>query len=258
MARRRKFRFWAIVIIIASILLYRRFGTLEGRMYHDWKNIIYTSNGNVAVAIYSPKNHKTYYQAKNPNHKFHTASTVKVSILAGLLLKQSDGLSKHQYSLAEKMIEESDNDSTTELFEDLGEREGLQDTFEKFGMNDSVAKQSWGLTLTTPRDQIKLLNNIFYSSNVLNSSQRKLIADLMNEVEMDQRWGISAGSGHFALKNGWLNYGKSDWIVNSIGYITNNDGSTYTIAVYTDKNTSMENGQQTIEQIARIAKSYLK
>ncbi len=124
-------------------------------------------------------------------------------------------------------------------------------------MTQSQANSSWGLTVTTPKDQVKLLNNIFYKSKVLSDEERSEIRDLMGNVENDQAWGISASSDNFALKNGWLNYGKDEWIVNSIGYVKNSNGTDYTIAIYTDKNQSMAAGQQVIEQLARVTKPIL-
>lgn len=156
------------------------------------------------------------------------------------------------------MIEQSDNDATSELFEDyLGGRAGLQKAFDEFDMRDSKANRSWGLTTTTPKDQVKLLNNIFYKSKILSSADQAEIKSLMSNVESDQAWGISASSDNFAIKNGWLNYGHNGWIVNSIGYVKNSNGTDYTIAVYTDKNKSMAAGQQTIEQLARVTKPIL-
>lgn len=156
------------------------------------------------------------------------------------------------------MIEQSDNTATTTLFKELGGQAGLQEVFNKFDMKDSVAHKSWGLTTTTPKDQVKLLNNIFYQSKLLSSQDQATIRNLMNNVESDQAWGISAGSDNFAIKNGWLSYGSDDWIVNSIGYIKNSNGTSYTIAIYTDKNNSMMTGQQTIEQLARTTKSIME
>ncbi|WP_375663971.1 hypothetical protein, partial [Bartonella sp. CL63NXGY] len=87
----------------------------------------------------------------------------------------------------------------------------------------------WGLSTTTPRDQVKLLNNIFYKSSILTANSRDYINELMSNVNADQNWGISASSDHYALKNGWLENGREKWIVNSIGYIKNDDGTSYTI-----------------------------
>lgn len=249
---------WLVVIILLVALGIHHFMALGTQLRAAWNKVVYTSSNNVNIAVYSPKTHQTYSTTNAPHHKFHTASTVKVSILAGLLIKQDGKLTSNQTDLAKAMIEQSDNDATTELFTDLGSKAGLQKTFDKFGMNDSVASTQWGLTTTTATDQIKLLNNIFYQSRLLSKSERNNIKNLMSNVEADQVWGISAGSSDYALKNGWLSYGSDEWIVNSIGYIKNTNGTDYTIAVYTDKNSSMPTGQQTIEQLARVTKPLMK
>lgn len=254
---RGKFIFLIIVLILVLMGVHHYTST-SARLKSAWNKIIYTSNNNVSIAVYSPKTHEIYTSSNAPHHQFRTASTVKVSILAGILANQDGPLSSHQESLAKKMIEQSDNDSTSELFENyLGGKAGLQKTFDEFGMKDSKANSSWGLTVTTPKDQVKLLNNIFYKSKLLSSADQAEIRNLMSNVESDQAWGISASSDNFAIKNGWLDYGSNKWIVNSIGYVKNNNGTDYTIAVYTDKNQSMAAGQQTIEQLARVTKPIL-
>lgn len=258
-SRRRKRTFWVIIIlIILAIWGIHRYGSLNSRLKSAWNKVIYTSNDNVAIAVYSPRTRKIYSATNTPGHKFHTASTVKVAVLAGILANQSSGLSDKQYSLAKAMIEQSDNDATTTLFNELGGQKGLQETFNKFGMSNSTAHQNWGLSTSTPRDQVKLLNNIFYKSKLLTTQDQKVIGSLMSNVEADQNWGISADSNHFAIKNGWLSYGNSKWIVNSIGYVKNSNGTDYTIAVYTDKNSTMQVGQQTIEQLARVTKNKME
>lgn len=246
-----------VLIILAAFWGIHHFTATSARLKSAWNKVIFTSNNNVAIAVYSPKTHKTYSSSNVPNHKFHMASTVKVSILAGLLVKQDGVLSSHQRSLAKQMIEASDNNSTSELFDDLGGQEGLQSTFNQFGMNDSTANSSWGLSMTTPRDQIKMLNNIFYKSSLLSANSRQYINSLMSNVESDQIWGVSASSNNFALKNGWLEYGNEKWILNSIGYVKNDNGTSYTIAMYSDKNQSMQTGEEVLNQLARVTKSIM-
>lgn len=258
---RRHKRGKLILLIIAIILVIggvHHYTSTSARLKSAWNKIIFTSNNNVSIAVYSPKTHQIYTSTNAPHHEFHTASTVKVSILAGILANQKEPLTSHEKALATKMIEQSDNDSTSELFENyLGGKNGLQQTFEKFGMKQSIAKNSWGLTVTTPKDQVKLLNNIFYKSDILSDDDRATIRELMSNIESDQAWGVSASSDNFALKNGWLNYSGDEWIVNSIGYVKNSNGTDYTIAIYTDKNQTMAAGQQVIEQLARVTKPIL-
>lgn len=249
-----------IVVILLVILAFwgiHHLTATSPRLKSAWSKITYTSNNKVGIAVYSSKKHRTYSATNVPNHKFHMASTVKVSILAGLLVKQNGNLTNHQKTLAKAMIEASDNTATNKLFKSLGGQSGLQSTFNEFGMSNSTASESWGLSTTTPRDQVKLLNNIFYKSSLLTANSRDYINELMSNVNADQNWGISASSDHFALKNGWLEYGSDKWIVNSIGYIKNDDGTSYTIAIYSDHNQSMQSGEDVIEQLARVTKSVL-
>ncbi|MFR0771885.1 MAG: serine hydrolase [Limosilactobacillus pontis] len=103
------------------------------------------------------------------------------------MLKQQSPLTD---LLAKKMIEQSDNNATTTLFNELGGQAGLQEVFDKFDMKNSVAHKSWGLTTTTPKDQVKLLNNIFYHSKFLSNQEQTMIRNLMSNVESDQTWGF--------------------------------------------------------------------
>ncbi|WP_295731267.1 serine hydrolase [uncultured Limosilactobacillus sp.] len=233
--------------------------SLSSQLRHQWKTDLKGESANVAIAVYSTKTGETYTYNTTPGHQYHTASTVKVAVLAGTLLKNDGDLDDQGREYAKAMIESSDNDSTTALINNyLGGSDGLQDTFNQFQMTNTHAKDAWGMTTTTPSDQIKLLNNIFFSSNKLTKTEQKYIRSLMNNVESDQRWGISAGSNDYALKNGWLDQDGSDkWIVNSIGYISGQHQNDYTIAVYTDDNSSMNSGEELIEKLARSTKQIM-
>ena len=73
-----------ILIIIAILLIImgvRHFSSTSARLKSAWNKIIFTSNNNVSIAVYSPKTHQIYTSSNAPQHKFRTASTVKVSIL---------------------------------------------------------------------------------------------------------------------------------------------------------------------------------
>lgn len=232
---------------------------LNNRLHQAWAKDATVSGSKVAVAIFSKKTGQTYTYTNAPaQYKFHTASTIKVAVLASVLAKNNGQLDEHGKSLAESMIENSDNDATTELINDyLGGTAAFQAQVNRLGMTNTKVKEAWGTSTTTPTDQINLLNQIFFSSNVLNSQSQQYIQNLMQNVESDQAWGISAGSSSYALKNGWLSYGRSQWIVNSIGYVNGKGGNDYTIAVYTDQNRDMDHGQQLTEKIARSTKQVM-
>ena len=73
----------------------------------------------------------------------------------------------------------------------------------------------WGLTTTTPQDQVTLLRQLVRSSRVLDKNAQKYALYLLEHVTPSQRWGVSAGvpaGVTLALKNGALalNGAKSD------------------------------------------------
>ena len=116
---------------------------------------------------------------------------------------------------------------------------------------------AWGTSTTTATDQIKLLNEIFFSNDFLNQENIAYIKNLMGNVESDQNWGISAVSEDSQLKNGWLQYDEAGWIVNSIGHVVI-AGKDYTMAVLTNNNTTQAEGQQLIEQLSRDVQEVVK
>ncbi len=145
------------------------------------------------------------------------------------------------------MIRNSDNDATTTLINTyLGGNYGLNHIYHDLGMNSTYTGEHWGWTLTTPEDQLKLLNEIYYKSgnSYLNDASRNYIKSLMGSVSAGQNWGISADSSSFYIKNGW-NVTGNQWNVSSIGYIPGR----YTIAVYT-RQPSYNVGRQLIESLA--------
>lgn len=231
---------------------------LNQKLQKKWKAKFAKVDQNVGIAVYSAKTGQTYSASSSDNHRFYMASTVKVSVLAGLLMKENGQLTSTEKELATEMIENSNNDATTTLFEDyLGGKEGLQNVFDTFELTHTTASSSWGLTTTTASDQVRLLNNIFFSSDKLTDSERAYIKGLMSNVESDQQWGISSGSSSYALKNGWLSYGSAEWMVNSIGYINGPGDNNYTIAIYSDHNETMNDGITLVESFAKATRTIM-
>ncbi|WP_055719179.1 serine hydrolase, partial [Streptomyces niveiscabiei] len=180
---------------------------------------------------------------------FDTASIVKVDILAALLLQAQDAgrsLTAQERSYAALMIENSDNDSATALWNTIGQAEGLDAANDRFGMTGTEGGEGalWGLTQTTAADQLALLQQVFGDSSELNDASRAYVGGLMAQVEADQRWGVSAAAqgAEWALKNGWLPRSTTGlWDVNSIGRVTAGGGA-YLVAVLSDGNASMAAG----------------
>lgn len=193
------------------------------------------------------------------NHAFITASIVKADILATLLYQaqQDHGwLSAGEQALATTMIEDSDNKAATALFADAGGAGGIDTANKAFGLRDTTAGYSgkWGITTTTPNDQIRLLRQIFTTPSVLSAASQAYIQRLMRHVDPAQAWGVpaAADSGtRFAVKNGWLPAPKL-WAVNSIGAVTHN-GHRLLMAVLSHYNDSYGGGISVIEGVAEKA-----
>lgn len=228
----------------------------------QWKNLLNGYHGhNAMIAIQSQKDGIVREYNNNPGHRYTMASTVKVAVLAQLLHNTNGNLNGYQQSLAARMIRNSDNAATTEIVRNyLGGVSRMQDLYNALGMSETTPGPgtSWGLTTTTATDQLKLLNEIYMKphSNYLNDQSRNYIKSLMGSVSGDQRWGISAGSSQYYIKNGWLALSAPwPWYVDSIGFIPQDNNNGYTIAVYTDNNIPMQVGVNMIESLARATKN---
>ncbi|MEV0172384.1 serine hydrolase [Streptomyces sp. NPDC050803] len=194
---------------------------------------------------------------------FDTASIVKVDVLATLLLQAQDEgrqLTSAEREYAAAMIENSDNASTSVLWETIGRAEGLAAANERFGLTSTEGGDGllWGLTQTTATDQLTLLQQVFGEDSELNEDSRSYLQELMGQIAADQQWGVSAAAdgSAWALKNGWLPRSTTGlWDVNSIGRVTTEDGRDFLVTVLSDGNTTKAAGVSMVEAAARAAVS---
>ena len=214
-------------------------------------------SGGVGVAVADISTGATV--AYNGTTEFVTASIVKIDILATLLyqLQQADQvIAAGEQELAVTMIENSDNDAATDLYDDVGGAQAMDDANQVFGLTETTVGTDgyWGLTSTTADDQIQLLRLIFTRPSPLSAASQEYIQELMSHVEADQQWGIPAAAdpgSQFMVKNGWLP-NPSRWEINSIGEIVH-DGQTLLIAVLSSDNASANNGIALVEAVAATA-----
>ncbi|MGW4566421.1 serine hydrolase [Streptomyces sp. NPDC004561] len=193
---------------------------------------------------------------------FDTASIVKVDILAALLLQAQDAGRRPtaaERAYATKMIEDSDNASATELWHTIGQAAGLDAANRRLGLTGTSGARGglWGLTQTTAADQLVLLRQVFGADSKLSAASRTYVRGLMESVEADQRWGVSAAAdgGSTALKNGWLPRSTTGlWVVNSVGRVTVGSRA-YLVAVLSKGTVSQARGISLVEDAARAAVS---
>jgi beta-lactamase class A len=223
--------------------------------------------GTVLAAVYDLRTGRTWRIGRGQPQA--AASVVKLDILETLLAErdQGSGLPAADRALAARMIEESDNPAATSLWNEVGGAPRIRSFNARAGLTRTVpsscvvcpgfAWPGWGLTTTTPDDQIALLRQLVTPHSVLTPDARKYALSLLENVIPAQRWGISAGvpaGVTVALKNGWLPLRgqHSDWQVNSVGWVSG-DGRDYLIAVLCAGNPGTQYGIDTISQLAAMA-----
>ena len=197
----------------------------------------------------------------NPDETYATASIVKADILAVLLYQsqqQGTPLTDDEDAAAIKMIEASDNDSATTLWDDVGSAAGMSTANQAFGLRDTVpgTDDYWGLTTTNVADQLTVLSVLTSTKSPLDDASRKYAADLMHQIEPDQVWGVSAAADPGttpALKNGWLPVDSDNdlWAINSIGQVSRG-GHTYLVAYLSS---SLPDEQTGIDQASAVSKA---
>jgi hypothetical protein len=224
------------------------------------RHFLATRSGNITAAVYDVASGTTFLY--RPGHREQTASIVKVNILA-LLLSQAQAnheeLDGDDQATAEGMIEESDNDDATDLWAQEGGAPAVAAFDARLGMTQTTPNWAWGLTETTPRDQLILLRHIALPNTVLHYDYRETELYLMEHVISFDYWGITAGpppSAIVAVKNGWLPV-SNGWQINSIGMVRGRHRF-YLIAVMTNGNPSEGYGIDTIEGISRIVWANLR
>jgi hypothetical protein len=221
--------------------------------------------GTVLAAVYDIGTGRTWDLGQGAPQA--EASVVKLDILETLLAEQGGaGLPASDQSLATQMIEDSDNDAATSLWYAAGGPARIGSFNAKAGLTHTVPSPcvvcqgfpwpGWGLTTTTPDDQIALLKQLVAPSSVLTTAERDYALSLMEDVTPSQRWGVTGGvpaSVTVALKNGWLPLKGSDgdWQVNSVGWI-HGGGRDYLLAVLSTGNPSEQYGVDTIDRLAAM------
>ncbi|MES4903859.1 MULTISPECIES: serine hydrolase [unclassified Streptomyces] len=197
---------------------------------------------------------------------YDTASIVKVDILAALLLQAQDAgrqLTAQERSYATVMIQRSDNDAATALWQEIGGAPGLDAANKRLGLTETHGGRSgeWGLTQTTAADQVRLLREIFATGAegdraALSEPSRAYVQQLMGQIAAGQAWGVPAAADDATrtpVKNGWMPRSATGlWVINSIGHVTAG-GRTYLVAVLSSGNKDKDSGVALVETAARAA-----
>jgi hypothetical protein len=234
-------------------------GSPDARLAAALARVLRRHQGRLAVGVSDPADGLT--AAYHPHRRFDTASIVKADILAVLLIQHEQArtaLSAGERELATQMIEDSDNDAATALWDAVGGTMGMEAGNAALGLRGIVpgAGGYWGLTTTTARSELGLLSVLTSARSPLPAAARRYELDLMRHVEPAQAWGVTAAAAPHtrpAVKNGWLPVGSDgQWVINSIGVIRH-AGQRLDIAVLSSGQPSEAVGIRQAQAAARAA-----
>ena len=187
-----------------------------------------------------------------------TASVIKLDILEALLARdrgQGRSLTPGEQRQASDMIELSDNESATDLWDAAGRAPGLEAFGAQLGLTGTTPDPAgyWGLSTTTATDQVLLLRNLTDPSATLAPSDQAYALGLLGQVEASQAWGVTAGVAPgttVALKDGWLPE-ATGWYVNSVGVVTG-PAHHYALAVLSAGDPTQDAGEDTIAGLSGL------
>jgi hypothetical protein len=233
-----------------------KYASLATRLSKDIAAAIRGRSGSIAIRV---EDVRTGVECRyNEGRRSHSASVVKATILAALLYWRQQthtSLTSTERREATLMIEYSDNDAATYLWNDVGHAR-LNQFVKAATMTETELNPGgyWGLSEITARDELQLTRLLTEHNSVLTNATRAYELNLMNHVVSYERWGVPAGAPSgltVYVKNGWLN-DPVLWVINSIGAIEGH-GRDYKMAILTYGNPNEQYGINTVQAIAEAA-----
>lgn len=227
----------------------------------DLQTYLASFGPNVGAMVYDVSRQRAY--TYNEQTSFTMASSAKVPIMftfLDMIEQQGRGPTDDEMNLLTTMIENSDNDSASALYyNEINGADGITTYLQKIGVSGVNPNASaWGYSTITPQSMIDLLTRL-HAGTILSSDDRNLALNLMEHVESDQQVGVgdtAPAGATVALKDGWVPGSDGLWVVNSSGIVT--DGQeTYIIAVYTQEQPTLDQGQSILENVCKSVASLL-
>jgi hypothetical protein len=210
------------------------------------RRFLHRRAGRKAFAVIDDRGRLHGYAAHS---RFHSASTVKSMLLVAYLRKlgaEHRALDATSKGLLYPMIHSSDNDSATDVLEIVGEA-ALNRVARDARMTDyEPAGATWGFTEVSAAD----LARFFYRQNTMIPPRFRAYARwLLSTIEASESWGIpSVARPEFTVyfKGGWLP--EVEGLVNQVARLQR-PGITFSLAVLSTHDPSMEYGEQTISGV---------
>jgi beta-lactamase class A len=207
----------------------------------------------VGVAVYDVT--RGVYYEYNEQMPVIMGSTIKVPIMLSLLAQdeaQNAAPDSDQLSLLTPMIEQSDNNAAYDLYYGLLNNGGaIASYMSSIGISGiTIDPTAFGWSTATPLAMVQLLSRL-QAGTILNLADRETALSLMESIAPDQQHGVgyTAPTGAIvAMKDGWVTGPDGLWVADTVG-IVGAGHETYVIAVYTQDNSSLDQGWAIAEHI---------
>lgn len=215
----------------------------------------------VGVAVYDET--RGMYYDSNANMPVITGSTIKFPIMLTLLWereRQGREPSATEMTLLTNMIEHSDNEAAGALYYGtIGGAQAVANFMRYAGVSGlSPTPDAFGWSTVTPLAMVRLLT-LLHDGAILTAPDRALALHLMESIQPDQRHGVgftAPDGATVAMKDGWVPGPDGLWVADTIGIVTLGH-ETYMIAVYTQDNSSLDDGWETAEHVCGAVASAL-
>lgn len=228
----------------------------------DAAQLLATRDDALGCAVVNPLQNTIYVE--NADQQLEMASVIKVLVMLTVIDRATQ---EHRYvgddelALLWPMITESDNDSTTYLWNSIGGGAGVSRYLSSIGATGIKPYNGpyYGTSVASARAMSLVMTRLAFG-DLLDDHNRKLATEMLIKVVPSQRWGIPSKAetqrGHadtVGLKNGWYEEERG-WRVNSVGFIVPQatDQPSYAIACLTNLQPSLRYGIDTIERSAAL------
>jgi hypothetical protein len=201
--------------------------------------------GEVAFAVVDERGRFRGYRVRDTAP---AASVFKVMLLASLLRKRDrHPLRRSDRRLLAPMIRRSDSVTATTVRNMVGVRR-IRRLARVAGMRDFRYHPVWGLSLTSPRDQVRFMYRL---QRYVPKRHRAYDRWLLSHVVRPQRWGIGRVAPRgwkLFLKGGW---GSGSGRVDHQVALLKRGRKRVALAIFTEFNPSHAYGKRTLRGVAR-------
>jgi beta-lactamase class A len=240
-------------LLAVGALLVPAGGSADGKpKRHHWRPDVAAAKryaqgraGEVAFATIDQRGRFRGYRVRDTAP---AASVFKVMLLASLLRKRADGrLTRRDRRLLAPMIRWSDSVTATTVRGMVGARR-IRRLARAAGMRDFRYHPVWGLSQTSPRDQVRFMYRL---QRYVPKRHRPYDRYLLSHVVRPQRWGVGR-----AVPRGWKLFLKGGWgsgsgRVDHQVALLKRGRKRVALAIFTEFNPSHAYGKRTLRGVAR-------